>query len=305
MTDNLKDKILKLKKEKNAVILAHYYQPAEIQDIADFVGDSYYLSKAAKDSNADVIVFCGVKFMAESAKILSPEKKVIMPCINAGCFMADMAAEKEIIDMKKKYKDAFTVCYINSTYKVKAHCDVTVTSSSAIKILKNINSKKILFLPDKNLGEYLSEFFPDKEFILWNGFCNCHEKIKKEDVLNAKEVNPDAEILAHPECTKDIRDIADYIDSTSGIIDYASKSLKNKFIICTEEGVIHELKKRNPNKEFIIPGGKIECLSMKKTTLSNLYDSLLNMENEIHLDENIRKKALTSLLNMHKLAESK
>lgn len=192
MTDNLKDKILKLKKEKNAIILAHYYQSAEIQDIADFVGDSYYLSKAAKDSDADIIVFCGVKFMAESAKILSPQKKVLLPCMNAGCFMADMADEQDVIDMKNKYKDAFTVCYINSTYQVKAHCDVTVTSSSALKILKNVDAKRILFLPDKNLGQYISEFFPDKEFILWNGFCSCHERIRLEDVLKEKEKNPDA-----------------------------------------------------------------------------------------------------------------
>ena len=216
---NLKDEILKLKKEKDAVILAHYYQPAFVQELADYVGDSYYLSEKARDCSEKVIVFCGVRFMAESAKILSPEKTVLMPCNSAGCVMADMASKKALIEMKEKYPDAFVVCYINSTYEVKAYCDVAVTSSSAMKIMKNIPNKQILFLPDKNLGGYISEFFPEKEFILWDGFCRCHNKVSKEDILKAKEEYKDAKVLVHPECTKEIRDIADYVGSTSGIID--------------------------------------------------------------------------------------
>ncbi|WP_459480358.1 quinolinate synthase NadA [Clostridium saccharoperbutylacetonicum] len=301
MTSDLSEKILRLKKEKNAIILAHYYQPGIIQELADYVGDSYYLSEVARDCSEEVIMFCGVRFMAESAKILSPNKRILMPCPSAGCSMADMASGKALLELKDKYPEAFVVCYINSTYNVKAHCDVAVTSSSALKILKNIQSKQIMFLPDKNLGEYISEFFPEKEFILWNGFCRCHNKISKEDILKVKEEHKEAKVLVHPECPKEIRDMADYVGSTSGIIDYATKDKGNKFIIGTEEGILHELKKKNPTKKFFIPGDKICCQDMKMTTLENLYDALLNMNNEITLDEEIRLKALKSLENMHKL----
>lgn len=305
MGANIKDKILKLKKEQNAVILAHYYQPGEIQDLADYVGDSYYLSERARDCSENVIMFCGVRFMAESAKILSPHKRVLMPCPSAGCSMADMASSKAVVEMKEKYPEALVVCYINSTYKVKAQCDVAVTSSSALKILKNVPQKQILFLPDKNLGGYISEFFPEKEFILWDGFCRCHNKVSREDILKAKEQYNNAKILVHPECPKEIRDIADYIGSTSGIIDYATKDDGREYIVATEEGILYELNNKNPDKTFIIPGDRICCQDMKKTTLENLYDSLLNMKNEIELDEEIRVKALRSLENMHKLGSGK
>lgn len=185
---------------------------------------------------------------------------------------------------------------------MKAHCDVAVTSSSALKILKKIPNKKIMFLPDRNLGEYISEFFPEKEFILWDGFCRCHNKVSREDILIEKEKHINAKVLVHPECTKEIRDIADYIGSTSGIIDYATKDEGTDFIIATEEGILHELKKKNPNKNFFIPGDKICCQDMKKTTFENLYDALLNMKNEMIIEENVRKKALRSLENMHLLA---
>jgi quinolinate synthase len=305
MGADLINEILKLKKEKNAIILAHYYQPGVIQELADFVGDSYYLSEVARDCSEKVIMFCGVRFMAESAKILSPDKTVLMPCPSAGCSMADMASGKALVELKEKYPEAYVVCYINSTYNVKAHCDVAITSSSALKILKNIPNRQIMFLPDKNLGEYISEFFPEKEFILWDGFCRCHNKISKEDILKVKEVHKDAKVLVHPECTKEIRDIADYVGSTSGIIDFATKDQGDEFIIGTEEGILHELKKKNPNKSFFIPGDRICCQDMKKTTLENLYDALLNMSNEITLDEDIRVKALKSLENMHILANNK
>ncbi|MBE6062693.1 MAG: quinolinate synthase NadA [Clostridium butyricum] len=305
MNINYRDEILRLKKEKNAVILAHYYQPGQIQELADYVGDSYYLSEKARECNEQVIVFCGVRFMAESAKILSPQKKVLMPCNTAGCSMADMASKKAIIEMKNKYPDAYVVCYINSTYEVKAYCDVAVTSSSALKIIKNIPNKQILFLPDKNLGGYISEFFPEKEFILWNGFCRCHNKVNKEDILKAKEEYKDAKVLVHPECTKEIRDIADYIGSTSGIINYATNDNGQVYIVATEEGILYELNNKNPDKKFIIPGHGICCQDMKKTTVENLYECLLNMKYEITLDEEIRKKALRSLENMHKLGSEK
>ncbi|MVX63038.1 quinolinate synthase NadA [Clostridium chromiireducens] len=302
MGADLVKEILKLKKEKNAVILAHYYQPGFVQELADYVGDSYYLSEIARDCTEETIMFCGVRFMAESAKILSPHKTVLMPCASAGCSMADMASGKALIELKEKYPDAYVVCYINSTANIKAHCDLAVTSSSALKILKNVPNKQIMFLPDRNLGEYISEFFPEKEFILWDGFCRCHNKISREDILKEKEKHKDAKVLVHPECTKEIRDIADYVGSTSGIIDYATKDDRNEFIIATEEGILHELKNKNPYKDFFIPGDKICCQDMKKTTLENLYDALLNGKNEMILNEDIRKKALKSLENMHLLA---
>lgn len=303
MVKNLVDEIKKLKKEKNAIILAHYYQPPEIQDIADVIGDSYYLSEVARDRKEKVIVICGVRFMAESAKILSPEKIVLMPAPDSGCAMADMACEKEIIKLKEKYKDAYTVCYINTSAKVKSHCDVAVTSSSALSILENVENKQIIFLPDKNLGGYIAEHLPDKKFIFWDGYCKYHNDIKVEDIINLKNEHKDAKVLVHPECTKEVRELGDYIGSTSQIIEFATQSDTNDFIIATEEGILHELSKKNPQKRFFIPGGSICCKDMKKTNLENLYDTLLNMKNEVTLDNEISKSALRCLENMHSLAK--
>ncbi len=300
MTNQLSEKILKLKKEKNAIILAHLYQIPEIQEIADYVGDSYYLSQIARDAKEDLIIFCGVKFMAESAKVLSPEKTVILPAPNAGCPMADMAEVEDVEEMIKKYPDAFKVCYINSSYEVKALCDASVTSSSALNIIKNIPNKQILFLPDQNLGGYISEFFPEKEFILWRGFCPTHHRITAEDIIKAKEEHPNVKVLSHPECSKEVRDLSDYIGSTSGIINYATECEDKEFIIATEEGVLHQLKKKNPDKKFYFPEMMV-CPNMKKTSLQDVYDALDGKKEEVILDEEIRKKALTSLENMHKL----
>lgn len=302
MDTNIIREIDKLKKERNALIVAHYYQPKEIQEIADVVGDSYYLSEISKNSDKEVIVFCGVRFMAESAKILSPSKKVLMPVLDAGCAMADMIDEEAILDLKKQYPNSYVVCYINSTANVKSHCDVAVTSSSALDILKNIQQNQIIFLPDKNLGGYISEFFPEKEFILYDGYCKYHNNIKVEDILKLKNIYRDAKVLVHPECTKEVRQLGDYIGSTSGIINYATNSDCKNFIIATEEGILYELEFKNPNKKFYIPGGSISCIDMKKTTIQNLHDTLLNMNNEITVDDNISKKALICLENMHSLA---
>lgn len=302
MRNILKENILKLKEEKNAIILAHLYEPDEIQEIADYVGDSYYLSKIARDCEEELIIFCGVKFMGESAKILSPQKTIILPATNAGCPMADMANEDDLKEMIEKYPNAFKVCYINSSYEVKALCDVSVTSSSALDILKNVPNKEILFLPDRNLGSYIAEFFPEKEFILWEGFCPTHERLTSEEVLKAKIEHPNVKILAHPECNKPVRDLADYIGSTSGIINYATKCEDNEFIICTEEGILYELNKRNPNKKFYFPE-KMICPNMKKTSLEKVYDALCGKIDEVVLDKEISEKALTSLENMHKLGE--
>ena len=300
MMNELSEKILKLKKEKNAIILAHLYQIPEVQEIADYVGDSYYLSQVARDAKEDLIIFCGVKFMAESAKVLSPDKTVILPAPNAGCPMADMAEVEDVEEMIKKYPDAFKVCYINSSYEVKALCDASVTSSSALNIMNNIPNKQILFLPDQNLGGYIAEFFPEKEFILWRGFCPTHHRITAEDVLNSKQEHPNVKVLAHPECSKEVRELSDYLGSTSGIIDYATKCEDNEFIIATEEGVLHQLQKKNPNKKFYFPEMMV-CPNMKKTTLQDIYDALDGKREEVVLDEEIRQKALTSLENMHKL----
>lgn len=300
MMNELSEKILKLKKEKNAIILAHLYQIPEVQEIADYVGDSYYLSQVARDAKEDLIIFCGVKFMAESAKVLSPDKTVILPAPNAGCPMADMAEVEDVEEMIKEYPDAFKVCYINSSYEVKALCDASVTSSSALNIMNNIPNKQILFLPDQNLGGYIAEFFPEKEFILWRGFCPTHHRITAEDVLNAKQEHSNVKVLAHPECSKEVRELSDYLGSTSGIIDYATKCEDNEFIIATEEGVLHQLQKKNPNKKFYFPEMMV-CPNMKKTTLQDIYDALDGKREEVVLDEEIRQKALTSLENMHKL----
>ena len=303
LTTDIREKILELKKEKNAIILAHLYQRPEIQEIADATGDSYYLSKVARDCEQDVIVFCGVRFMAESAKILSPQKTVLLPVLDAGCPMADMADTEGVKKLKEQHPDATVVCYINSTTEVKALCDVSVTSSSADKIISNIESDEIIFLPDRNLGGYIAERFPEKKFILWNGFCITHVRVEPEEVIELKESIEDALVLAHPECEKEIRDLADFIGSTSHIIDYATSSDKKNFIVVTEEGILYELKKRNPDKNFYIPGGSMICQNMKKTTLEDVYNSLLHMQHNITIDEEIRVKALKSLERMHELSK--
>lgn len=299
----IRDEILKLKKEKGAIILAHYYQIPEIQEIADAVGDSYYLSKVAKDCSEKIIVFCGVKFMAESAKILSPEKIVILPVMEAGCSMADMASAESVSLLKEKYPKAKVVCYINSSAEVKAVSDVCCTSSNALNIIKNIDEEEIIFLPDRNLGSYIQEQIPEKKIILWDGFCIIHERIKKEEILKFKKEHEGILIVVHPECNKEIRAEADFIGSTGEIINFVNTSSKKKFLIVTEEGVIHQLRKNNPEKEFYTPYGSMVCPSMKITTLEQLYESLLNMKNVVEIDEDLRMKAYNSLENMHKLGE--
>lgn len=299
---NLVDEIKNLKKEKNALILAHYYQRDEVQDIADYVGDSYYLSKIAMNSPEQAIIFCGVKFMAESAKILSPNKKVYLPNSGAGCPMADMADVQSLSKLKEKHPNALVVSYINSNTDVKALCDVCVTSSSALNIMKNIPNEEIIFLPDKNLGEYIAEQFPNKKFYLWDGYCITHKKVKKETVQSLKDLRPLAEVLVHPECEKEIRDMANFLGSTGEIIDYSVNSTKDEFIVLTESGVLHEMKKRSPHKKFYVPGTTMTCINMKKTTLEDIYITLKEETNEITLDEDVRMKAYTALENMHLLS---
>lgn len=296
------DEINRLKKEKNAIILAHNYQIPEIQEIADIVGDSLALSKAASEIDEDVIVFCGVHFMAETAKILSPNKKVLLPAKDAGCPMADMVTADKLREYKKNHPDTTIVCYVNSSAEVKAECDVSCTSSNALKIIESIDADKILFVPDKNLGGYIKNKVKDKEIELWPGFCITHHRVKESEVIKVKELHPDALLLVHPECNEDVVKHADFIGSTSQIIDFAHNSDNKKFIIGTEMGVMHKLKKDNKDKKFFLLSPGLLCFNMKKTALEDVLDALKYDQYEINVDEEIREKSLVSLNRMLELS---
>ena len=303
MKVDTKEKIYLLKKQKNAIILAHYYAPSEVQEVADYVGDSFYLAKIAKNSTADVIVFCGVAFMGESAKILNPNKKVLMPDLSADCPMAHMVKDGKIEEMRAKYDDLAVVCYINSTAELKCQSDVCVTSSNAVKIVKALPSKNIFFIPDKNLGRYVAEQVPEKNVILNHGYCPIHVKVSLEEVLQEKKLHPTALVLSHPECEENILNISDYIGSTAEIIDFAKQSEKDEFIICTEDGVEFELIKTNPNKKFYFTKTRPCCVDMKLNTLDKLLKVLETEENAIEVDEETRERALLPLNRMLELAK--
>ena len=270
---NLIEKIRKLKEEKNAIVLAHSYQNIEIDEVADFVGDSLYLSQKAKETNADIIVFAGVYFMAQTAKIISPEKKVLLPNINAGCLMADMINHQQMVEFKKKNPDAPVVCYINSTAEVKSECDICCTSSNALKIVKSLNAPKVLFLPDANLGKWVES------------------KLSK------------VEVIIHPECKPEVSRLGDYVGSTSGIMEYVRKSKDKQFVIVTEKGVADRLERDYPDKKFILIKNNMLCESMKLTTLDEILYSLQHEVNEITLDENIRKRSANCIERMLKVSK--
>lgn len=299
----MKDKINRLKKEKNAVILAHYYAPDEVQKVADYVGDSFYLAKVAKQSDADVIVFCGVAFMGESAKILNPDKKVLMPDLTADCAMAHMVKPGMIEEMKEKYDDLAVVCYINSTADLKCKSDVCVTSSNAVKIVKALPNKNIFFIPDKNLGNFVKESVPEKNIVLNDGCCPIHAKISVSHLEEEKRKHPEALVLTHPECEKALLELSDYIGSTADIISYAKESAASEFIICTEEGVNYRLVRDNPNKRFYFPNPKPCCEDMKLNTLENLVKCLETEENVVEVSGEIRERALVPLNRMLELAK--
>lgn len=302
--NNIVEEIKKLKKEKNAVILAHYYVESEIQDIADYLGDSYYLSKIAVDCPQDTIVFAGVEFMGESAKLLNPNKTVLMPDINADCPMAHMVSEQFIKQKREEYDDLCVVCYINSTARIKTLSDVCVTSSNAKKIVEKLPNKNILFIPDQNLGKHIAKLVPDKNFIFCDGHCPIHYQIKLEDIKNAKKLYPNAAIVIHPECRKECVELADYAGSTSEIIDFVTNDEKhNEFIVITELGVIHEMEKKNPNKKFYPVSDKLVCLDMKKNTLKKIRDCLKYNKNQVNLDDEFIEKAKKPLIKMHELAK--
>lgn len=301
MTD-IKSRIESLKKEKNAVILAHYYVPGEVQEIADYIGDSFYLSKIAKDAEQDTIVFCGVSFMGESAKILSPGKQVLMPDITAGCPMAYMAQVEKIEEVRRKYDDVAVVCYINSTGELKKHSDVCVTSANAMKIVQALPNKNIYFIPDENLGRYVASKVTDKHFIFNDGFCPLHKEFSKTDIEKARKAHPGALLLVHPECRMEVLEDADYIGSTSGIIEYAAESSAKEFIIGTEPGVMYELERRNPGKKFYpLVEGKV-CPDMKKITLEKVLKCMEEGTGVVEVTEELRNSANASLDRMLELA---
>lgn len=298
----VQDEIRSLKKEKDAVILAHYYVEPEIQEIADYTGDSFYLSRVAEKLPNRVIVFCGVSFMGESGALLNPEKQVLMPDAEADCPMAHMVTKEEIEAARRTYEDLKVVCYINSTAEIKAWSDVCVTSANAVQIVRALPSRNILFVPDKNLGRYVAEQVPEKNVMQVKGFCPVHDRMRAEEILALKEKFPQAEVLAHPECGQEVLELADYIGSTSGIISYASKSEKNCFIVATEVGVRYELEKNNPEKHFYFPETEPVCQDMKKITLKKILQVLKNEENQATVAEELRKAAKEPLIQMLKQA---
>jgi quinolinate synthase len=292
------EKINTLKKKKNAIILAHNYQPGEIQDIADFTGDSLDLSKRAAAASADVIVFCGVLFMAETAAILSPKKTVLLPDKTAGCPMADMITAKQLSELKKKYPDSVVVCYVNSPAEVKAISDYCCTSSNAVDIVNSIEpQKKIIFVPDKNLGQVVSERTA-RNLVLWPGYCPTHVFATAEDIKKVQTAHPDAVTLAHPECPKPVRDCADELLSTGQMLRYAKKSDKKEFIIATEIGIIYTLEKQNPEKVFYPASGKFVCPNMKKITLEKVLFALEDNKFVIKVPQDVAEKAKKALDKM-------
>ena len=299
----MKNEIKKLKAQKNAVILAHYYAPDSVQEIADYIGDSYYLAKVAKQSDADIIVFCGVSFMGESAKILNPEKKVLMPDMRADCAMAHMASVDKIKELKSKYQDLAVVCYINSSAELKCMSDVCVTSSNAVKIVKSLPNKNIYFIPDRNLGAFIADSVPEKNVILNDGCCPIHARISPDQVLKLKKLYPNAPVLSHPECEKEVLHISDFIGSTSEIITEAQRNVAEEFIICTEVGVKFKLHTDNPNKRFYFPETLPCCDDMKLNTLENVLHVLKTEENAVEISEDVREKALIPLDRMLELAK--
>ncbi len=296
--NELIQKINKLKKDKNAVILAHCYQNVEIDEVADFVGDSLYLSQMAAKTDADIILFAGVYFMAQTAKILCPNKKVLLPRLESGCRMADMISLNQLREFKSKYPNIPSVCYINSTAEVKSECDICCTSSNALKIVESLNVKEILFLPDTYLGKWVEKQLGNVNVITYPGFCPTHLQIRPQDIDEARRKYPDALILAHPECHMTVSEKADFVGSTTAIMNFAAKSDKKQFVIATEKGVVDRLRRDYPEKEFILIKDNIICPNMKWHNLIDIYNSLENEEHEIQVDEEIASKALKCIDRM-------
>jgi quinolinate synthase len=297
------EKIKKLKEERHAAILSHFYTRREVQEVADFVGDSLSLCKAAVNSKADVIVFAGVHFMAESASILSPEKSVLLPVPDAGCPMADMINVKALREEKEKHPGAAVVCYVNSSAAIKAESDICCTSSNAVNVVNSIKNREIIFVPDKNLGAFVS-LHTDKKIHLWSGFCHVHDNISKDDIQKLQNLYPDAEFLAHPECRPEVLLLADHIFSTTGIVKQVEKSNSREFIIGTEKELFEKLKMKHPDKKFYLSSEKARCYNMKKITLESILSSLENIEYEVNVPEHTGVKAKKALDRMIEVSGS-
>ncbi len=293
----IKEEIRRLVKERNALLMAHNYQRDEIQEIADITGDSLALSMEAARTDKDVIVFCGVHFMAESAHILSPEKIVLLPRPDAGCPMADMVTAEGLRQMKAKHPGATVVTYVNSTAAVKAESDICCTSSNAVNVVRSLEADEVILVPDRNLGRYIAKH-TDKTCHFWEGYCPTHDRLKPEEIKRAQQENPGALFMAHPECAPEILDLADHICSTSGMYEYARKSPAKKFIVGTEAGILYRLRKENPEKEFILPSARLICPNMKLTSLEDVLKSLQTMSPEITVPKDIREKAKATLDRM-------
>ncbi len=292
------NEIDELRHQKKAIILAHNYQNDEIQDLADIVGDSLALSQYAANSDAEIIVFCGVHFMAESAAILAPEKTILFPAENAGCPMADMADPTEVLKWRERYPKAAIVAYVNTSAAVKAVSDYCCTSANAVKLVKNIPESEIIFLPDQNLGHYVAEQVPEKIIHFWPGYCITHHQVKPEAVNTIKELHPDAVVLVHPECRPEVTALADFVGSTSQIIKYVKCSPCQKYIIGTEMGIIHGLQKENPGKTFYLLNKGLVCPNMKQTTVAKVLKSLQTMQPIIKVPHELRAKAEQALNRM-------
>jgi quinolinate synthase len=308
LSDSIIERIHGLKKEKNAVILAHYYQIPEIQDIADFVGDSLGLSQNALQTKADIIVFAGVHFMAETAKILNPAKKVLIPDMAAGCSLADSCPHEKFRDFKSEHPGHVVISYINCSAEIKTMSDVICTSSNAVKIVESFpKDQKILFAPDKNLGGYINAL-TGRNMILWDGSCEVHDVIKAEAVIKLKATHPDAKLIAHPECKAVILELADYIGSTTGLLNYTRNSDVHTFIVATETGILHQMRKASPEKEFlIVPSDETcscnDCPYMKMNTLEKIHACLYNESPELKLSKSVIEKAKKPILRMLELSE--
>jgi len=296
--ETLKKKIIRLKKKCNAVIIAHNYQRDEVQEIADISGDSLALAQAAVRTDAEVIIFCGVHFMAESASILNPGKKVLIPVLEAGCPLADMITPEKLRAKRKQFPDAAVVCYVNTSAQIKAESDIACTSSNAVEVVKSLKEKSIIFVPDKNLGRYVQSQVPEKEIILWEGFCPTHIRVQEEDVIRAKNEHPAAEVVAHPECNPEVLALSDHICSTGGMFKYVKQSKGTEFIISTESGMLYKLQKENPGKRFYLPTQNLVCANMKLITLGWVAHSLEKMVYEVKVSEDVREKAMRALNKM-------
>jgi quinolinate synthase len=301
LTRNITEQIARLKQEKNAIILAHNYQLPEIQDIADYVGDSLELARVSQGITQNTILLCGVYFMAEITKILNPNKTVLMPDQHAGCPMANMITPEQLLSEKKNNPNAAVICYVNSNADVKALSDICCTSANGMKVARALSENEVLFIPDQYLGSYIAKRLPNKKFILWPGYCPTHMVFSREELMKLKDKYPDARIVAHPECRLDVQEVADTICSTSQMIKYAQDNDAEQFIICTELGMLHRLKKENPAKEFIPGSPNAICPNMKLTTVEKIMWSLQRDEHKIEIDEQTRRHALGSIERMLKI----